>query len=346
MSGQGPEGVPPLVVKSVGEDADRTVAPVEVGVVVTGKVGAKVLSAGRADGEIVVTAINVGDATAQAEATPVKIRDRLPAGLHAVFAEGTSEFFNTEHGGLECAVTGSQEVQCTFGGTFEHKNEFKHEYEVRPKSLPPYEQLEVVIGVAVAPGTASGELNEASVSGGGAPGALVRHPIKVAETPGEVTPFGVEDYELTPEEVGGSVDAQAGSHPFQLTATLDLNETAKYPELIIVLTGEDGVTVQAHGETFISKQGITTATFATVPDVPFSSFELTLPEREDPALTGDGNLCKGTLIMPTEIVAQNGLVVKQSTKISVTGCPKGKKAAKKKAHHKAAKRKGKGKKKR
>ncbi len=30
----------------------------------------------------------------------------------------------------------------------------------------------------------------------------------------------------------------------------------------MVLTGENGVTVQVHGETFISKAGITTATFA------------------------------------------------------------------------------------
>ncbi len=121
---------------------------------------------------------------------------------------------------------------------------------------------------------------------------------------------------------------------------------AKYPELILVLTGQNGVTVQVHGETFISKAGITTATFGTVPDVPFSNFELTLPQREYPALTANGNLCKGTLIMPTEMVGQNGLVIKQSTKISVTGCPKVKKAThkRKKTHHKAAK--GKRKKKR
>jgi hypothetical protein len=114
---------------------------------------------------------------------------------------------------------------------------------------------------------------------------------------------------------------------------------AKYPELIIVLVGEDGVTVQVHGETFISKQGITSATFNTVPDVPFSTFELNLPEREYPALTANGNLCKaeaaGKLLMPTEMVGQNGLVIKQSTKISVSGCPKSahKKAPKKKAKH-------------
>ncbi len=111
---------------------------------------------------------------------------------------------------------------------------------------------------------------------------------------------------------------------------------ARYPELIMVLTGEDGVTVQVHGETFISKQGITTATFSTVPDVPFANFELELPQREYPALSANGNLCQaqaaGKLLMPTEIIGQNGLVTKQSTKISVTGCPKQKKAAKHTKH--------------
>jgi hypothetical protein len=111
---------------------------------------------------------------------------------------------------------------------------------------------------------------------------------------------------------------------------------AKYPELIMVLVGEDGVTVDVRGETFISKQGITSATFNTVPDVPFSTFELTLPKREFPALSANGNLCKaqaaGKLLMPTELVGQNGAKINQSTKISVTGCPKTKKVAHKKKH--------------
>jgi len=120
---------------------------------------------------------------------------------------------------------------------------------------------------------------------------------------------------------------------------------AKYPELIMVLSGENGIQVDVHGETFISKQGITSATFSTVPDVPFSQFELTFPEREYPALTANGNLCKGKLIMPTEMVGQNGLVLDQSTKISVTGCPKAKKASHKKKR-KAGKHSAHGKKKR
>ena len=60
-----------------------------------------------------------------------------------------------------------------------------------------------------------------SVSGGGAPPAQASGPVTVSEAP---TPFGVEDYELTGEEEGGALDTQAGSHPFQLTTTLNMNE--------------------------------------------------------------------------------------------------------------------------
>jgi uncharacterized repeat protein (TIGR01451 family) len=110
---------------------------------------------------------------------------------------------------------------------------------------------------------------------------------------------------------------------------------AKFPELIIVLKGEDGVTVDLHGETYISKQGITSSTFATVPDVPVGSFELKLPQGRYSALAANGNLCKSKLVMPTEFVAQNGAKLEQDTKITATGCPKAQKA---KVKHKRAKR--------
>jgi hypothetical protein len=41
--------------------------------------------------------------------------------------------------------------------------------------------------------------------------------------------------------------------------------------------------------------------------------------------------------MPTEFVGQNGAVIHQSTKISVSGCPKAHKAKKAKHHHKKVK---------
>ncbi len=95
---------------------------------------------------------------------------------------------------------------------------------------------------------------------------------------------------------------------------------AKFPELIVVLQG-DGVTVYLHGETFISKSGITSSTFPAVPDVPVGSFQLRFPQGRDSALAANGDLCTSKLTMPTEFVAQNGARLKQATKIVVTGCP-------------------------
>jgi hypothetical protein len=94
-----------------------------------------------------------------------------------------------------------------------------------------------------------------------------------------------------------------------------------FPSLIVVLQG-DGVRVDLTGSTFISKAGITSSTFKTVPDVPVNTFELYLPEGRYSALAANGNLCKSAskLKMPTEFLAQNGTVLKQSTKIAVTGC--------------------------
>ncbi len=100
-----------------------------------------------------------------------------------------------------------------------------------------------------------------------------------------------------------------------------------FPSLEIVLQGE-GVRVDVIASTFI-KNGITSSTFKSVPDVPFESFELYLPEGKYSALAANGNLCTSKLAMPTAIVAQNGAEIHKSTPIAVTGCAKAKKAAKK-----------------
>lgn len=109
-----------------------------------------------------------------------------------------------------------------------------------------------------------------------------------------------------------------------------------FPSLIIVLQGY-GVKLELVGTTFISKAGITSSTFKTVPDAPVGSFELTLPQGKFSALTANGNLCKSKLAMPTAFVAQNGAAIHQTTKIAVTGCPKKAKKAKKASSHKHGK---------
>ncbi len=96
-----------------------------------------------------------------------------------------------------------------------------------------------------------------------------------------------------------------------------------FPSLEVVLQGY-GVTIDLVGSTFISKAGITSSTFKTVPDQPVTSFELTLPQGPYSALAANGNLCTSKLAMPTEFLAQNGAAIHQSTPVSVTGCPRAK----------------------
>jgi hypothetical protein len=94
-----------------------------------------------------------------------------------------------------------------------------------------------------------------------------------------------------------------------------------FPNLIVVLQGY-GVKAELVGDTFISKSGITSSTFKAIPDFPFTSAEVLLPEGKYSALAANGSLCQeaSKLKIPTEFVAQNGAELKQDTQISVTGC--------------------------
>jgi hypothetical protein len=96
---------------------------------------------------------------------------------------------------------------------------------------------------------------------------------------------------------------------------------AAFPDLDLLLEG-DGVRVILEGNTNI-KGGITTSSFASIPDVPVSSFTLDLPSGPYSALAANGSLCSRALIMPTTITAQSGAQVKQNTEVSVARCPFG-----------------------
>lgn len=100
-----------------------------------------------------------------------------------------------------------------------------------------------------------------------------------------------------------------------------------FPSLIFVLQG-DNVTIDVVSTTYISKAGVTSATLKAVPDAPFTSFELTFQQGKYSALAANGNLCASTLKMPTAFVAQSGAEIHQATPITVTGCPKHKRAKK------------------
>jgi hypothetical protein len=106
--------------------------------------------------------------------------------------------------------------------------------------------------------------------------------------------------------------------PMTGPAILVSHANAAFPDLDLVLEG-DGVRVIVVGNTDI-KKGITTTKFASTPDVPVSSVTVSLPTGPHSALAAFGNLCAKSLVMPTTLVAQNGVTIKQNTKIAVKGC--------------------------
>jgi hypothetical protein len=103
---------------------------------------------------------------------------------------------------------------------------------------------------------------------------------------------------------------------------------AAFPDAVAVLHGY-GLTIESHGHTFIdSKTGVTSATFEAVPDVPFESIEVSVPQgpfsefgANVPA-KDNYNLCGQKLLMPTLFKAQNGLEIHQNTPVTITGCAK------------------------
>jgi hypothetical protein len=101
----------------------------------------------------------------------------------------------------------------------------------------------------------------------------------------------------------------------------------KFPQIVMILQGE-GVTLDVPGTVFVSKAGITSVTLKSVPDAPFSSVEVRTPRGPFSILTAnvpeqdEFSLCGQSLSMPTEIVGQNGAVVRVATKIAITGCAK------------------------
>ncbi len=176
---------------------------------------------------IIVTVANLGNADVNGKASEVKVSDEVPAGLEITHVEATSkgnpqsEVRNTRDynsktktyenpGGFDCSEAPADPIECTY-----------------QDELPPYEQLEIYIKVKV-PGGAlpespeSAHSNVVTVTGGEAATASISDALTVRE---EATQFGIQQYELTPETEDGSLATQAGSHPFQMTTTFNLNQT-------------------------------------------------------------------------------------------------------------------------
>jgi hypothetical protein len=163
------------------------------------------------ESQIVLEVGNLGDAPVDGFEHSVTITDTLPAGVTPTEVLGEDSGQILSHlSGLndpltECSFAG-QTVTCTFSGV-----------------LLEYEHLSVSIFAQVTAGTGDG-VSEVNVSGGGAPAVSVKRPLALNDSSPS---YGIENYELTAEEEGGAIDTQAGSHPFQLTATFMSNTKAE-----------------------------------------------------------------------------------------------------------------------
>jgi hypothetical protein len=168
------------------------------------------------EGTVVAFADNVGDESAFG--SEVVLKDKLPTGV--VVQSLSYRVFKLDGGKLDvsgvpifkCKTT-IDEAMCVFPAQLGP--------EVPTFALNPYEDLELRIAVKVE-GPVSGE-NEVAISGGGATPMTERKPLSIGDTSPR---FGVESYQMRPEVEGGAADTQAGSHPFQLTSTLALNQSA------------------------------------------------------------------------------------------------------------------------
>lgn len=164
------------------------------------------------EGKVVVVAENRG--YTKLASGELVARDKLPAGLTPQ-PQGVELFLSdysylSNFGGSFCSVTG-QDVECRVSEAF-----------LSAFPMQPFDGLEMRIAVKLE-GAASGAENEASVAGAGTPTAAIRRPVEIGSNPAA---FGVSSFEFAPENMDGSIDTQAGSHPYQLTTTLTLNQTS------------------------------------------------------------------------------------------------------------------------
>lgn len=169
---------------------------------------------GGGEGELVLTAENVGDVATLSEKTkggqdgPVTLTDTLPSGLRAVAISGTAPLGGGAPGATAPMSCSLAELSCE-----------------TQAPVAPYGQLEMRIEVEALPGASSGERDGLEVFGGQAPSAYVTRPVVLGRD-SVGAGAGIEGYELQIESAGGKEASQAGSHPFQVTGTIALEEGA------------------------------------------------------------------------------------------------------------------------
>jgi hypothetical protein len=149
-----------------------------------------------------VTVTDSGSVTSQG---PIVVKDLLPTGL--VVKKVRFELLTPEEtvveesGDCEPAVP----VKCTF-----------------PTSLSPNQKLKMLVFVTVEPGTKG--TNTATVTGASSPDASASEPVSLGSAPISFGPSSLTSYIA---RLDGAPDTQAGSHPYEFTARIDLNSVVR-----------------------------------------------------------------------------------------------------------------------
>ena len=117
----------------------------------------------------------------------------------------------------------------------------------------------------------------------------------------------------------GSATAASSILPATLTGSAYLvAHSGGLPTLDLALTG-DGVTIDLSGSFGVTSDGLVT-TFSSIPDVPLSSFSLSLAGGSSSALvTSDALSCSG-LSVAAALIGQNGAQQSSTVPLGVSGC--------------------------
>ena len=177
------------------------------------------LKAGK-PGLITAYALDIGDQGVSGATDQITLTDVLPAGITVTEAAAVrahrSAVQENEKANWECALSeAGRRVSCSTHW-----------------SVAAFEPLvlEIPVSVNLPEGTDTALANRFEVSGGEVQGGGSIAPVS-QERPLLVNDrsasFGLEEggYAIVPEAEGGALDSGAGSHPFQLTSTLDFDQT-------------------------------------------------------------------------------------------------------------------------
>jgi hypothetical protein len=186
------------------------------------------------EAQIVATASNLGYEDATGTLT---IADKLPPGVELV--PGSVRGVQP---GIESVLTRAgkaSKLKCTEAASLVSCT--------TTNKVPPYGALELLATVKVTAAAGASLANEVKLEGGAPVAPLVRA-LTVGGSPGNSgTSFGVQNYELEPENETGDRETQAGKHPFQLTTTLEMNQILKLdPEGVEIATGSPALVRDLH----------------------------------------------------------------------------------------------------